>query len=100
MCLESDPVSLENSRLHVNDKPGFVYVHECHITCTKPTTTSRADLASNTARVFDYPLNRWCSLEFFVERVFKILNPGFVSLKEMISHNRATNRGVPIRRTI
>jgi hypothetical protein len=87
VSIESDPISPENSS-PVNDKPGFVYVHECHITRTKPATASRADLASNTARAFDHPLNRRCCLEFFVELVFKILNPGFVSLKEMISHNR------------
>ena len=84
----------------MKDKPGFVYVHECYITRTKPAAASLADFASNTARVSGHPLNRWCGLEFFVELVFEILNPGFVSLKEMISHNRATNGGVPIRRTI
>lgn len=97
MSVESDPISPASSRPHLNDKPGFVYVHECHIARTKPAPASRADLASNTARAFDHPLNRWRCLEFFVEFVFEILNPGLVSLKETISYHRG---GVPIRRTI
>ena len=88
VSIESHPISPANPNLHVNDKPGLVYVHECHITSTKPATASSADLASNTARAFDHPQKRWCGLEFFVELVFEILNPGFVSLNEMISHNR------------
>jgi len=84
----------------VNDKPGFVYSHEGHITRTKPVAAGCADLASNTTRAFDHPLNRRCCLKFFVEIVFKFLDPGFVSLKEMISHNRSADEEVPIRRTI
>ena len=98
MAKGSDPISSENASPHVNDEPSFVYVHECHITRAKPAAASCADLASHTARAIDHPRIRWCRLEFFVELVFKIFNPGFVSLKEMIS--RDPDGDVPIRRTI
>ena len=72
----------------MKDKPGFVYVHEGHITRTQPAAASCAYLASHTTRAFVHPRNIWRRLKLFVELVFEILDPGFVSLKEMISHDQ------------
>lgn len=83
----SDSISPGNSSPQVNDKPGFVYVHESHITRTQPAAASCAYLASHTTRAFVHPRNMWRCLKLFVELVFEILDPGFVSLKEMISND-------------
>ena len=69
------------------DVPGFVNVNESNVTRTETTSPGCAHLTSNATGACIDPLDIRCRLEFLVERVVELFNPGRVSLVETTKHH-------------